>query len=70
MRGEILPLEDYVHSEFDRDRILPWQHLRGPLPLETLKKHLAEAETIMNSSDSASNSLSDSAIEPTSIKHK
>jgi len=47
MRGEILPLDDYVYGEYERDRVLPWQHLRGPLPVETLKKHLADAEAEM-----------------------
>ncbi|TAF56198.1 MAG: radical SAM protein [Oscillatoriales cyanobacterium] len=48
MRGTIPPLDSYVFTEFDRDQILPWQHLQGPLPIETLKKHLAEAEALMN----------------------
>jgi hypothetical protein len=48
MRGTIPPLESYVFTEWDRDRVLPWQHLQGPLPIETLKKHLAEAEVLMN----------------------
>ena len=48
MRGTIPPLESYVFTELDRDRVLPWQHLQGPLPIETLKKHLAEAESLMH----------------------
>jgi len=48
LRGTLPPLEDYVFTEFDRDRLLPWQHLQGPLPIDTLKKHLAEAEALMS----------------------
>lgn len=44
LRGQLPPLETYVHDNYAGDRILPWQHLRGPLPPETLEKHRAEAE--------------------------
>lgn len=47
LRGNLPPLDDYVFSEFDRDHILPWQHLQGPLPINTLQKHLAEAKTLI-----------------------
>lgn len=42
------PLEYYSHDDYDPDNtILPWQHLHGPLPIETLRKHYREAESIM-----------------------
>lgn len=43
------PLEYYAHENYNLDDILPWHHLHGPLPLETLRKHYLEAESIMNS---------------------
>ncbi len=48
LRGQLPPLEDYVHENYDGDRILPWSHLRGPLPPETLAKHLTDAQHAMN----------------------
>lgn len=39
LRGQLPPLEDYVHAPWGEDRLLPWQHLHGPLPLGTLQKH-------------------------------
>lgn len=43
MKGQLPPLEFYVHQDWKPDQILPWQHLLGPLPMSTLKKHLAES---------------------------
>ena len=42
-RGQIPPLETYVHDTWATDRVLPWDHLRGPLPKATLVKHLDSA---------------------------
>lgn len=48
MKGELPPLEHYAHADYDPDRaVLPWAHLHGPLPLGTLRAHLAEAQTHM-----------------------
>lgn len=33
------PLEFYVHAEWDQDQVLPWHHIKGPLPQATLQKH-------------------------------
>lgn len=41
LRGKIPPLETYVYQNWTSDRVLPWQHLQGPLPVSTLQKHLA-----------------------------
>lgn len=43
MKGQLPPLEFYVYQDWEPDQILPWQHLQGPLPISTLKKHLAES---------------------------
>ena len=48
MRGEIPPLEDYACAEYDRDRVLPWQHLDGPVSVAVLKTHLAQSEEWMS----------------------
>ena len=45
LRGQIPPLDYYVHDRWQTDRILPWQHIRGPLPTTTLIKHLEDAMT-------------------------
>ncbi|MBD2257389.1 radical SAM protein [Pseudanabaena sp. FACHB-2040] len=42
-KGQLPPLEFYVHEDWSLDQPLPWDHLAGPLPKETLKKHLAQA---------------------------
>ena len=44
LKGEIPPLEYYVHQNWDTEQILPWQHLHGALPEKTLVKHLEEAK--------------------------
>ena len=44
LRGQIPPLNYYVHSQWDwNEQILPWQHIQGALPQKTLVKHLNEA---------------------------
>lgn len=42
-QGQLPPLDYYVHADWDLDQPLPWDHLAGPLPKDTLKKHLAIA---------------------------
>jgi radical SAM superfamily enzyme YgiQ (UPF0313 family) len=44
LRGQLPSLESYVHQEWDRNRVLPWQHLLGPLPVGTLIKHLEDSQ--------------------------
>jgi radical SAM superfamily enzyme YgiQ (UPF0313 family) len=44
LKGQLPPLEFYVHEEWRRDQPLPWDHLQGPLPKPTLIKHLESAE--------------------------
>jgi len=41
LRGQLPPLDYYVHQTWDLSTILPWQHLRVALPESTLQKHLA-----------------------------
>jgi radical SAM superfamily enzyme YgiQ (UPF0313 family) len=43
LRGTLPSLEDYVHQRWPLDRLLPWNHLQGPLSQNTLQKHLAIA---------------------------
>lgn len=43
LKGQIPPLDYYVHQQWDTEQILPWQHLQGALPQKTLVKHLHEA---------------------------
>jgi radical SAM superfamily enzyme YgiQ (UPF0313 family) len=43
LRGQLPPLDFYVHQDWALDQILPWSHLQGPLPQATLEKHRAEA---------------------------
>jgi radical SAM superfamily enzyme YgiQ (UPF0313 family) len=44
LRGQIPELDFYVHSNWSKEQILPWNHLQGPLSQTTLIKHLAAAE--------------------------
>lgn len=43
MRGQLPPLEFYVHQDWQTHSVLPWSHLRGPLPQSTLENHRDEA---------------------------
>ncbi len=47
LRDRVPPLDYYVFRNWDLDEVLPWQHLQGPLPVATLKKHHAEAVALM-----------------------
>jgi len=35
--------DDVIHSSWKPSRVLPWEHLEGPLPKSTLAKHQSEA---------------------------
>ena len=37
------PWEEVIHENWSPERVLPWQHLEGPLPIRTLAKHQHEA---------------------------
>ena len=43
LRGKLPTMEYYVNQNWDLDQVLPWEHLQGPLPVATLKKHLADS---------------------------
>ncbi|PPT10540.1 hypothetical protein CKA32_006226 [Geitlerinema sp. FC II] len=47
LRGKLPSLDDYVRNDYESDRVLPWHHLQGPLPPETLLKHLEDARKWM-----------------------
>ena len=40
---DLPPWEDVVHASWEPGRVLPWEHLEGPLPKSTLAKHQSEA---------------------------
>ena len=43
LKGQLPPIEDTVHRNWELGETLPWQHLLGPLPQSTLEKHRQEA---------------------------
>ncbi|MEA5577242.1 radical SAM protein [Anabaena sp. UHCC 0451] len=49
LKGKIPDLEYYVYSHWSTEKILPWNHLQGPLPQSTLIKHLTEAMSYFRS---------------------
>ncbi|MEO0866986.1 MAG: radical SAM protein [Cyanobacteria bacterium J06642_11] len=48
LKGQLPPLDYYVHADWSLEQTLPWDHLEGPLPKATLIKHLQTAETQMD----------------------
>ncbi|KAK3272382.1 hypothetical protein CYMTET_19330 [Cymbomonas tetramitiformis] len=47
-KGELPALEEYIHRDLDPGAsMLPWSHLKGPLPEETLVRHANEAAALM-----------------------
>ncbi|NJL43395.1 MAG: hypothetical protein HC935_09025, partial [Pseudanabaena sp. SU_2_4] len=44
LRGQLPSLESYVYQEWSRERVLPWQHLLGPLPVGKLIEHLEASQ--------------------------
>ncbi|MEO1145067.1 MAG: radical SAM protein [Cyanobacteria bacterium J06638_22] len=45
LRGQLPPLDYYVHTDWELEQTLPWEHLHGPLPKATLLKHRESAIT-------------------------
>ncbi|MGD1930570.1 MAG: B12-binding domain-containing radical SAM protein [Leptolyngbyaceae cyanobacterium] len=43
LKGQLPPLEFYVHENWEPNQVLPWDHIQGPLPKATLLKHLNSA---------------------------
>ena len=43
LKQDLPPWEEVIHARWDDQRVLPWSHLEGPLPVATLAKHRAEA---------------------------
>ena len=39
LKGQLPPLEFYVHENWEPNQVLPWDHIQGPLPKATLLKH-------------------------------
>lgn len=44
LKGQIPPLDYYVHQQWRLEQVLPWSHLRGPLPAAVLLKHLEDSQ--------------------------
>jgi radical SAM superfamily enzyme YgiQ (UPF0313 family) len=55
LKGNIPELDFYVYQDWALDQVLPWQHIRGPLPTATLQKHLDSAIAHFPSSHPADN---------------
>jgi radical SAM superfamily enzyme YgiQ (UPF0313 family) len=49
LRDRVPPLEYYVYRDWDPQVTLPWSHLQGPLPTNTLIKHRAESLATIDS---------------------
>ena len=45
LRGQLPDLKFYVHDTWAIDQPLPWDHLQGPLPKDTLVKHLEQSQS-------------------------
>lgn len=45
LKGKLPNLDFYVHQDWPTEQVLPWNHLQGPLPQQTLIKHRQEALT-------------------------
>lgn len=43
LRGKLPDLDFYVFANWPTDQVLPWAHLQGPLPQNTLIKHMETA---------------------------
>ena len=48
LKGQLPDLDDYVHSNWSINQILPWSHLKTSLTQETLIKHLQDAISSYN----------------------
>ena len=57
LRGQLPPLEDYVHANWEDDRVLPWSHLQAALSPATLLKHRDSSIQIFDVNPSLSQSL-------------
>ena len=51
LKGEIPPLDYYVHQNWEMEDVLPWQHLTTSIPHETLINHYHRSMDIANSYD-------------------
>lgn len=47
LRGQVPSMDFYVFSNWAQDQILPWDHLLGPLPKQTLAKHWQGAANLI-----------------------
>ncbi|CCI21754.1 B12-binding domain-containing radical SAM protein [Microcystis aeruginosa] len=45
LKGQIPPLDYYVHQQWRLEQVLPWSHLHGTLSSNVLIKHLEDSQT-------------------------
>jgi radical SAM superfamily enzyme YgiQ (UPF0313 family) len=45
LKGQIPPLDYYVHQQWRLEQVLPWTHLHGPLSSNVLVKHLEDSQS-------------------------
>ena len=48
LKGQLPDIDFYVYATWPQDQVLPWSHLQGPLPIQTLQKHLQSAVGVEN----------------------
>ncbi len=48
LKGQLPPLDWYVHEDWSQEAVLPWQHLLGPVSETLLTRHLDHARTFMD----------------------
>lgn len=46
LKGQVPPLDYYVHQMWDTDTILPWQHLQTEIQPAILERHLAHSKDL------------------------
>jgi radical SAM superfamily enzyme YgiQ (UPF0313 family) len=47
LKGQLPPLEYYVHRDWSLDAMLPWSHLQGALPANTIIQHHQTSKALM-----------------------
>ncbi len=47
LRGQVPPLEYYVHHDWPLDAVLPWSHLQGSLSAATILQHHESSRAMM-----------------------
>jgi len=53
LRGQVPAMDAIAHEHWSPERVLPWSHVRGPLPVETLHKHREAAIALFPTPEAA-----------------